>query len=121
MVYYSIKKIIPPARSKIALVPMRIKVGVVFPVGITVGTGVTGVKGRGVGAGCWATVCGGPCWTMVCVCPGTRTIVCCGGCWITVCCGGCVRILTITTGVGVGSGLGVAVGTGVAVGSDVGV
>src|SRR6266568_3135916 len=49
---------------------------------------------------------------MVCVCPGTRTIVCCGG---------CVRILTMTTGVGVGNGLGVAVGTGVAVGSGVGV
>jgi len=107
---------IPPATSRKALVPTRITVGVVSPVGSTVGTGVTGVNGRGVGCICCAMVCGGPCCTIVCVCPGTRIIVCCGGEVITICCGGEVRTVTITTGVGVGSGFGVAVGIAVGVG-----
>jgi len=59
----------PPAISKNALVPTRITVGVVFPVGRTVGTGVTGVYGLAVGCGVCVTttVCGGPCWTIVLV------------------------------------------------------
>ena len=69
------------------LAPAKIKVGVVSPVAITVGTGVTGLYGFGVGVGCM------------------------------VICGGCVIVLTITIGVGVGNGVevgsGVAVGAGV--------
>ncbi len=77
------------------LAPAKIKVGVVSPVAITVGTGVTGLYGFGVGVGCM------------------------------VICGGCVIVLTITIGVGVGNGVevgsGVAVGAGVLVGAGVAV